>query len=629
MSDPQFHTLNSINRIIYIYIVLILCSVVLCNAQQQDIAIANEYWAKGEKQKAYELFRSLARDNQNLPFIHESYLNVLLSMAKLKEAEEHVERMVKRDVNNLDYRVDLGVVYVKQGDLTKAEKYLRSLIKSNLEEPHRIKIIADNLITNALPEYAEIGYKELRQAQSNPNAFSLELANVYRLTGKKDEMVAEYLNYVTQTPGNIGYVKNLLQVLLAKPDELESLERILLERIQRYPDADVFVDLLIWNYQQQKNFYGAFIQARAYDKRFGRGAPKKLYEIAQVAFNNKDYDNAERCYAAIVKDFSTTEEYLPSRLGLIRTTEGKVKRKFPVNIDSVKILIGQYDTFVRQFPEIGASFESLISEAQLYAYHLNQFDSAQKLLNKVITSPRSSTYLRARAKLETGDIYLLKDEPWEATLLYSQVEKAQKDAALGNEAKLRNARLSYFNGDFKLAEAHLDILKEATSRDIANDAMELSLRIKENTAIDSVGTALKIYASVERMLYQNKLDEALQILEQLKNGTAVQKDTTLTFTNYTILDDVLWLESKLRVKKGQFKEAFALLQRIVDEYPDDVLADDAWFTQADMLENQLNDSAKAMDLYRTFLDKFPGSVYAAEARKRFRQLRGDYGKKEM
>jgi TolA-binding protein/Flp pilus assembly protein TadD len=626
MRHTQFHMANYYYKRLFKILLIILYSSGLCIAQQQDIAIANEYWAKGEKQKSYELFRSLAKDNHNLPLIHESYLNVLFSMGKFKEAEDHVERMIKREPGNLDYRVDLGVVYVKQGDLTKAEKYLRSLIKTSLEEPHRIKIIADNLINNGLPEYAEVAFMELRQAQGNPVAFALELANVFRLTGKKDEMVAEYLNYVTQTPGNIGYVKNLLQVLLSKPDELESLEKILLDRIQRFPEADVFADLLIWNYQQQKNFYGAFIQARAYDKRFGRGAPKKLYEIAQIAYNNKDYDNAERCYAAIVKDFSTTEEYLPSRLGLIRTTEGKVMRRYPINRDSVIVLVSQYETFVRQFPEIPASFESLISEAQLYAYHLNQFDSAQRLLNKVINSPRSSAQLRARAKLETGDIFLLKDEPWEATLLYSQVEKAQKDAALGNEAKLRNARLSYFNGDFKLAEAHLDILKEATSRDIANDAMELSLRIKENTAVDSMGTALKIYASVERLLYQNKMDEALTQLAALKQGTYKQADTTVTFLNYSIIDDVLWLESKLRLKKGAFAEALVLLQRIIDEYPDDVLADDAWFTRADIFENNLNDKTKAMELYRAFLDKYPGSVYAAEARKRFRYLRGDFEK---
>jgi outer membrane protein assembly factor BamD (BamD/ComL family)/Flp pilus assembly protein TadD len=629
MSHPQFHKGYYCYNSLYIIVLLILSSLGLCNAQQQDISIANEYWAKGEKQKAYELFRSLAKTNDNLPLIHNTYLNVLLTMAKYKEAEDHVERMIKREPGNLNYKVDLGLTYIKEGDLPKAEKYLRALIKSSVDEPFKIKVIADNLIANGLPEYAQTAYLELRQNEGSATIFSLELANVYRLQGKKDDMVAEYLNYVTQTPGNLNYVKNLLQILLTKPDELESLEKILLDKVQRYPDSDVFIDLLIWDYQQQKNFYGAFIQARAYDKRFGKGQPKKLYEIALVAFNNKDYDNAERCYAAIVKDFAKSEEFLPSRLGLIRTTEAKVKRKFPVNLDSITVLVGQYDGFVKQFPDIPTSYESLISQAQLYAYYLNRFDSALSLLGRVTKSPKASPILRARAKLETGDIFLLKDEPWEATLLYSQVEKAQKDAPLGYEAKLRNARLSYFQGDFKLAEAHLDILKEATSREIANDAMELSLRIKENTAMDSVGTALKIYAAVERLLYQNKTEEALARVDELKKGISPTADTTVNFTNYAILDDVLWLESKLRIKKGEFTEALALLQRIVDEYPEDVLADDAWFTRADILEHQLNDTAKAMELYRTFLDKFPGSVYAAEARKRFRQLRGDFSGKEM
>lgn len=651
MSHPQFHKGYYCYYSLYIIVLLILSSLGLCNAQQQDISIANEYWAKGEKQKAYELFRSLAKTNDNLPLIHNTYLNVLLTMAKYKEAEDHVERMMKREPGNLNYKVDLGLTYIKEGDLPKAEKYLRALIKSSVDEPFKIKVIADNLIANGLPEYAQSAYLELRQNEGSTTMFALELANVYRLQGKKDEMVGEYLNYVTQTPGNLNYVKNLLQILLTKPDELESLEKILLDKVQRYPDSDVFIDLLIWDYQQQKNFYGAFIQARAYDKRFGKGVPKKLYEIAQVAFNNKDYDNAERSYAAIVKDFPKSEEFLASRLGLIRTTEAKVKRKFPVNLDSINVLVGQYDGFVKQFPDIPTSYESLISQAQLYAYYLNRFDSALNLLGRVTKSAKASPILRARAKLETGDIFLLKDEPWEATLLYSQVEKAQKDAALGYEAKLRNARLSYFQGDFKLSEAHLNILKEATSREIANDAMELSLRIKENTAMDSGGAALRVYAEVEKLLYQNKLAEAINQIDQLKSASIkvktfkrlsaeelfergwkvdpITKDTLAPVNQYAILDDVLWLESKLRIKKGEFTEALALLQRIVDEYPEDVLADDAWFTRADILEHQLNDTAKAMELYRTFLDKFPGSVYAAEARKRFRQLRGDFSGKEM
>jgi outer membrane protein assembly factor BamD (BamD/ComL family) len=540
----------------------------------------------------------------------------------------------------------MGMTYLKEGDLPKAEKYFKGLIKSSVDDAFKIKIIADHLLSNGMAEYSEIAFKELRSSSGKDNLYALEMANIYRVQGKRDEMVSEYLNYVTQTPANINYIKNLLQILLNKTDELESLERLLLEKVQRNPDVEVYIDLLIWDYQQQKNFYGAYIQSRAYDKRFGKGVPKKTFEIAQIAFNNNDYENAERCYNTIIKDFPKSDQYLPSRLGLLRTTEAKVKTRFPVNKDSVKILIGQYEDFIHQFPDINTTFESLISEAQLYAYHLNQFDSAVVRLNRVIGNFKANAYLKAKAKLEIGDIYLLRDEPWEATLLYSQVEKSQRESTLGYEAKLRNARLSYFQGDFKLAEAHLDILKQATSREIANDALELTLRIKENIGLDSMGTALIMYADVEKLLYQNKIDEALKKIEELKKGKAsarlnpgetleksmnpakieaIEKgDSTFIITNYTILDDVYWLEANLRMRKGEFNHAIALLEKILVEYPDDVLADDAFFTEADIYENQLRNKDKAMEMYREFLNKFPGSVFAAEARKRFRTLRGDF-----
>ena len=641
MEYPHFHMDDYYDYKLYI-IVLILITVLCVDkvvAQQQDISIANEYWTKGEKEKAYELFSSLAKSAENLPLIHNNYLNLLITLSKFKEAEGHTEKMIKREPSNLNYKADLVLIYVKQGDLIKAQKFFGSTVRNNLEDQFKIKALADHLLSNGLAEYAETAYKENRLFSGNPSVFSLELANIYRVQGRKDEMVTEYLNYVIQTPSNLSYIKSLLQILLSKPDELESLEKILIGKVQQHPDSEIFIDLLIWDYQQQKNFYGAFIQARAYDKRFGKGVPKKTYEIAQVAFNNKDYENAEKCYTTIIKDFPSSDEYLPSRLGLIRTTEAKIKRKFPVNLDSINILIGQYKNYISQFPDVATSFESLISEAQLYAYFLNQFDSAQIHLNRVIGNTKTSPQLKARAKLEMGDIYLLKDEPWEATLLYSQVEKSQKDAPLGYEAKLRNARLSYFQGDFKLAEDHLNILKEATSREIANDAMELSLRIKENIAMDSVGMALKIYASVEKLLYQNKTKEALLKIEELKEGKYLRQtkpskedffeknlkmDSTYWFQNYTILDDVYWLEATIRMKKGEFTLSIELLQKILTEYPDDILADDAFFTQADIYQNQLNNKEKAMEIYREFLNKFPGSVYAAEARKRFRLLRGDF-----
>ena len=210
--------------------------------------------------------------------------------------------------------------------------------------------------------------------------------------------------------------------------------------------------------------------------------------------------------------------------------------------------------------------------------------------------------------------------------MYSQVEKVQKENPIGYDAKLKNAKLSYYKGDFRLAQEHLDILKQATTREIANDALDLSMRIKENIAFDSVGEALKQYASVELLLYQNKEDEALKKIQLLKEGRSA--DSSTTFSNQTILDDVYYLEANILMRQGKFHQSIALLQKVIQDYGDDILADDAFFLQGEIYERQLADKTKAMEVYREFLNKYPGSVYAAEARKRFRFLRGDFGQEQ-
>lgn len=580
-----------------------------------DIQIANEYFLKGDKQKALTMYEALAKHPENIPQIHENYLTLLLDLGKFRDAENYVERLSKRYDDRLNYKLDLGFVYLRSGDEQKADRYLKNFIKSVAGDIYRIRAVSDYLVAHNLAEYATLSLLEARNALHNSSLFTLELANLYRLQGKRDEMVDEYLNYVTQTPANIGYVKNLLQILLSKPEELESLERLLYDRVQQNPQSEVFSDLLIWVNLQQKNFYGAFIQARAYDKRFKKESPKTL-EIAQIALNNQDYDNADKSFTYVMKEYANTENYLPARLGQIRAREAKVKRKYPVNKDSIRYLLTEYESFITKYPENTNAHEAQLNESSLFAYYLDEKDSAISKLNRLIQNPRVSLYLKSKAKLELGDIYLLKEEPWESTLLYSQVERMQKDAPIGYEAKLKNAKLSYFKGDFALAQEHLDILKQATTREIANDAMDLSMRINENLGYDSTGADLKKYASVELLLQQNKTDEAMNVL---RGFVGDQSNATSP-----MLDDFYWLEANLEMKQGHFDQAIAQLQKIIDNFGEDILADDAFFLQGDIYQHQLKNKDKAMEIYHDFLTKYPGSVYVAEARKRYRMLRGDF-----
>jgi tetratricopeptide (TPR) repeat protein len=587
---------------------------------QSEIQLANEYLLKGDKKKAAELYRELSKQDVNNSFIYNNYINTMLDLGVYDEAQAYLKKLLKRDPDNLQYRLDVGLIYVRSGDLTRADRYFRDLIAENKMNVQRIKIMAEFFSSRSLLDYGITALTESRNFLNNPNLFSLDLAMLYRLKGNQDKMVQEYLNYVTQTSANIQYVKNVMQALLTEPEELTSLEKLLYDRVQEFPDVEVYSDLLIWVTMQQKNFYASFIQARAYDKRYKHDGEKSM-EVARVALDNEDYDNAAKIYRYIIREYARTPNYLMATLGLIRTREARLKKVYPVNSDSVKTLVSDYQKFIKQYPENTNALEALRSEALLFANYLDQKDSAVKILNKLIANPRTSLYLKSKAKLDLGDIYLLKGEPWESSLLYSQVEKTQKENPVGYEAKLRNAKLSYYKGDFRLAQEHLDILKEATTREIANDALDLSMRIKENIAFDSVGEALKEYASVELMLYQNKTDEALQRLEKLKQGVSVSGKP---ISNQTILDDVYWLEANIRMKRGQFENALTLLQKIRDEFPDDILTDDAYFLQGEIYERQLKDKEKAMEIYREFLNKYPGSVYAAEARKRYRIMRGDF-----
>jgi outer membrane protein assembly factor BamD (BamD/ComL family)/Tfp pilus assembly protein PilF len=642
-----FNLSYKINLLNTVTVILLLVTSSAWAQDQQEILIANEYLTKGEKNKALEAYRTLAKSQTNIAAIHSNYFNLMLDMSLYNQAEDYIEKQIKKE-GRLNYFVDLGMVYMKAGDQSKAEKHYKALFRANADDFYKMKSISDQLSSYRQFPFATEALLTARNAQGNPNLFALELANLFRMQSKRPEMVNEYLNYITQTPSNSTYIKNLLQLLLTKPEELDALERALVERVQQNPKSEIFSDLLVWVNLQQKNFYGAFIQARAFDKKFKKDQSKTL-EIAQIALSNHDYENAIKAFSFVVKEYVNTENFLPAQLGIIKAREARVKESYPINRDSVKYLVQEYKQFGKRYAGQNLEGDAIYNASLLSAYYLHDLDSAVASLNKLIVNNRLSFQLKAQAKMSLGDIYLLKNEPWESTLLYSQVEKSQHETPIGYEAKLRNAKLWYYQGDFKLALEHLDILKQATTREIANDALDLSVRIKENTAFDSLSLDLKQFAHIELLLFQEQIAEATRQLDFLqKNRVLMKQSDALRFgfietntkvetegddiwvslptknVNHSLLDDIYWMKAKLFLKKGKFEESIQQCQNILDQFGSDVLADDAYFMQADIYEHQLKNTAKAMELYRDFLSKFPGSVYVAEARKRFRVLRGDF-----
>lgn len=336
-------------------------------------------------------------------------------------------------------------------------------------------------------------------------------------------------------------------------------------------------------------------------------------EIGMMSIQNGDYKSAEQIFEYLTKEYTKSPNYPMMRRYLIEAKEEIVKNTYPVDKQNIRTLIGEYQ---KMFDELGKNFktlEGLRNMALLYAFYLNEKDTAIAILEQALSIAPNERNFVDRCKLDLGDIYLLKNEPWESALLYAQVEKAEKEQPIGYEAKLKNAKLSYFKGDFALAQEHLDVLKLATSREIANDAMDLSLLIQDNTGLDSTETAMKAYASIELLVFQNQIEEAMNRLNQLQ----------IKYKDHSLADEILWLQANLYLKQNENQKAVDNLEKIVKDYKYDILSDDAHFLMAKILEEKLNQKEKAMELYQEHLKLYPGSIYTAEARKRFRFLRKD------
>lgn len=591
---------------------LFLTTTIYGFTQPADVKLAYEYYRQGEVEKARTIYDKLARNSKHIGYIHEVYVNLLVEMQDYKAAEKYLDRVIKWYPEVINYRIDKGWLLLRAGKETAARLQFNAVIDKVSHDGYQSRRAAQHFLRRQLPEYAIQTLLSARKRSGDAHMFAIDLANIYRMQNDKGRMVEEYLNFAVQNPRNLQYVKNTFQMLLTEPEDLDALSYILYDLIQQQPDNEVYGEMLIWVSMQQHNFYEAFVQARAIDKRQRLGGSRVL-NVGVIALNNKDYENAIRIFDYLVDTYPDSNTGIQAHLYRIRAREELVKNSFPVAHDEVRKLIREYDNFIRDYGNNQATWQAALNKARLYAFYLQQNDSAIHILNKLIAIRQLPATLRAEAKLTLADIYLLDGQPWESALLYAQVDKEMKESALGYEAKLRNARLAYYRGDFKLAEEYLDILKLATSREIANDALQLSIFIKTNSALDSSDAALKKYAHIELLLRQNRVAEAEAAID-----TVLQ-----VYEGHLLTDDLLYLKADIRKKAGDFATAASLYQKIVDDYGSGLLGDKAYYQLGMLYEGQLKDHTKAMDVYSDFLHRYPGSIYATEVRKRYRVLRGD------
>ena len=571
----------------------------------QDDQLAMNYFDKGEFEKALVSFQELLTRQSGNGFYFQKTVECYQQLKQYDVAEKAIfERFYKFKQSSL--LVELGANYQLQKDESKAKKYFEQALDKIKKKPSEVYGIAAVFEKKVLIDYALQAYQIALEIDPKMN-FNFQMAVLYGQNGQTDKMIEMFLEESYINPQNLILIQNQFTRFMNENADVtfkEALRKALLLRIQK--NQEVFWNqYLSWYYVQQKEFGKAFIQEKAIYKRNPESL-SNIVNLAQISIEEEENETAKEILAFILENAKDNDLQMQAHYFLTEMKINDPKVKDPTEIEKDLVsLLSQY----------GVSPYSL--KLQLLKAHFDTFQMKNPTQGKAILKTALELpldeYQKAEVKMELADIFLFEEKFNQASLYYSQIEEDLKNDVIGHEATLKSAKTSYFKGDFVWALKQFKELKSVSSQLIANDALEYFLLINDNTIADSTQTALKQFARGDYLIYQNKPQEALLQFQEILNKYKGQQIESVT----------IYRLGKIHEKLGDYLLALNQYQQIIDQHPEDIYIDEALFFTAEIYSKKLVDIEKAKSYYEKLVFHHQDSIYFIDARKKYRELRGD------
>lgn len=578
---------------------------------QSASQLAFKYFRDKEYKPASSLFYNLYDATKSKTYFN-YYIDCLLQLEEYKDAESYVKKQIKRNPNDKIFLISLGYVYKKAQQEEKSINQYNKVLEKLKPVKSDISSVANAFITKREYNLAAETYLQGRKLFNQTDLYHIELANIYLYQRDFEKMVREYLLAISIDQSLVNSVQNRLQSALLQ-DIDSSLDPILknqlLSKSQQEAGNIAYKELLQWYFMQKKQFPMALAQARSIDL-IKKEDGYRLMELALSARSNKDYQTAIKSYERVLKKGTECGNYLKAQIEILETQYLQLNEKSNTSKDEWQELSNKYSIFLQGEKQKSLLSAAIIRHAHILAMFLNKSSQAIAILEEILKQKGIHPQQISKIKMELADIKLFANEKWDAVLLYSQIEKANKNNPIGYDAKFKKARVSYYMGELKWAKAQLDALKGSTSKLIANDAIALSQLISDNTTLDTSYTAMKKYAEAEFLIYQKKETEALSKLDDLLRN----------HPSHSLIDEVYFKKYEIYKQQGETEKAFENLEIITRDYSDSLLADKALLEKGKIYELQKNYS-QASECFKKIITDYPDSIFSVKARQHLNKLR--------
>lgn len=575
--------------------------------------MAVHYFSQNDYEKAAIYYLKLWEETKKTGDF-EKYYTCLLELKMYKEAEKLIKKELKKKHVQLSTYLLYGDLFAHQDNDSKAIQQYELAVR-NINSYHsfsQISQLANGLQIRSKIDLAINAYQKAQKVSSNPVSYSIRIGELYGVQGKTELMIREFL-LMLET--NVGYRNQVQNALSRSIDfkvnlkETELLRIELLRLTQKHPGKTIYNEMLIWLFQQKGDFKSAYVQVKAQDRKL-RANGKRVFEFGEVCSNNESYDLALEAFQYVIDLGKENKYYRTANYRSLNTLKKKITNSSSYTKEDLINLESKYNFTLDEVGRAPHSINTMMELGHLQGFYLQKFSSAIAILEEAITLAARVPKVQGKCKMLLADVLLISGEIWDASLYYSQVDKAFKEDVLSHEAKFKNAKIFYYTANFALALSQLDVLKSSTQKLIANDAMELSLLITDNLALDTTANTMRMYAEADLLTSQHRFEEAIGKFDSIN----------IALPYHSLNDEILMKKYEIDFRKQNYEQAAARLTEIVTKYGEDILADNALFLLGEMYQNVFKDEIKAAEYYKNLFLNYTGSMFGIEAKKRYRKL---------
>ncbi|HWP81792.1 MAG TPA: tetratricopeptide repeat protein [Bacteroidota bacterium] len=605
-------------------------------AQEQNtmrLRLAQSFEQGGDWERAAALYETLYQSDPVNYVYFDGLRRCYINLKQYDQAIALIEERMRLQSYDPTLMSSLASIRYHKGEEAAADSIWQSVLRRDPKNASIYRLVASNMIEVRLYDKAITTYLKARSETGNQRLFAEDLAALYGALQQYDLATKEYCNILQVTPQQLSYIQSRISSYTIRDEGIQAALRVVREEVRRAQENTALRTLLGWLYMERKDFESAYEEYRTLD-RLTKMNGAEIFNFANRAFHEGAYAVAAKAFREVI-DRYPVEGRLPfARLGYARAIEELSEEsdttKAPSAIPqtetrpSYRGAIVLYEKVIADYPNSEVASQAHYRIGVIKRSRFGDLDGALKSFEAVRVLAINLHHV-VEATFGMGEIFIEQNnlakarQEFESLFrqapLIRRLPGQQAFATFPDQAKERAlfalAELEYFEGKTDSALSKLEKLTANIGTDLANDALQLQYFIQENRS--TVPAALVEFSRADLLMRQRKFSEALKRFQEIVK----------MYPTALLVDDALLRIGELQVNLRQYQDALTTFRRLADDMPLSIFRDRAHMRIGEIHEQHLKDPQRAIEAYEQLLVRYPNSLFAEEARKRIRQLRGD------